>query len=209
MIVVIEKFKEVCEKFGGQYYTERRLTKEAKVCEFDDFDGYETFSIWLQKQKIKDDKFYISRWKFSEDLNRYVSEFEKHRDREKLSYETEKYITSQESLQNEFGKIFLNADMSSVMSATRQKVDKHIENLKPLYLRDKTSIDVGFNPNYNYYFAKASSTISADFHLAIKPTLKDISKVTENIVQSTSDIFFEELAKEMFRGKYKREKEKW
>ena len=196
---MIEKFREICEEFEGQYYAEKHFVREAEVCKFEDFDDYESFSIWLQKQKIKNDKLYISRWEFSENLNRYASEFEKHKDREKLSYETERYITSPKSLQDEFGKLLSNIDISSVMSTTEQKVEKLIDNLKIPHLRDKTSIDVGLNPDYNYYFAKASSTFNGECHLDIKPILKDMSEVTEDIAETASDIFLEELAKEIFK----------
>jgi len=193
---MIEKFEDMCKEFGGQYYREKKFASEIEVCEFYDFDDYEAFIRWLNKQEVKDPKSYVAKWKFGEGSYTYTSQFDVCRGGKELSYETEKSLMSADMLSEilrEKGKE--EVDMVKVFDKSMDKVEKEIEKIEPPYLRRHTDIEIGFDPDYDYYYAKAESLMNNP--ASPKDVLEDMGEVTNKLVDIAEDVFNEELDKEI------------
>jgi len=189
-------FKEMCEEYGGSYEKEKYLGKEAEVCNFENFDDYEAFIIWLDKQSVKDDKFYIARFDFKENGYDYRSQFEVYKGGKELSYATEKVLMSVDMLSSvleEKGKE--EVDIDKVIDRTIEKMEEEVEKVEPPYLRDNTYVDVAYDSVWDVYYAKAESSMLKPS--SVKHTLRDMDKVTEKLVNIAEDVFNTELRREI------------
>ena len=194
---MIEKFEEMCEEFGGQFVEIPHINGWAKICKFDLFDDYEAFIRWLDKQNVKEhNKYYIAEWELGEGSYYYKSWYEISRDGKELSYETEKSLMSANMLSEilrEEGKEEI--DMNAIIDKSVDKMKKEIEKIEPPYLREHTDVEIGFNPDYDYYYTKAESFMRNPD--SPKYVLRDMEKVTDKLVDIAEDVFNEELDKEI------------
>jgi len=192
----VDKFVNMCKEFGGEHYkkTDYFANKEAEVCELMNFDDYEAFITWLNKQRAND-KIFIAKWRFGEGNNEYKSEFEIHERGKELSYEIERSIDTPEGLNDYYGEKIINIDFGEVYDKTIKEVEKFIRKVEPPYLRDKVDVAVGLEPDHDFYYSKVSAYYKNP--VSLLPTLEDMEKVTDILADETEAIFHDVLDKEV------------
>ena len=193
-IINIKKFAEACEDFGGEFYKEIRKYE----CNFSDMEDYETFVKWLNNHKLYYPRAtYSAVYEYGEDNYWYKSDFTFDITGKTLSYETEKTIASPEMLFEDVPENkALNVDMGKVMEKAEDETLKEIDKLSPPYVRNLVNAEIGFNSNYDYYYAKASATYDNPSSLTTN-LMKDMDKATETLVNKAEDKFYDEFRKEL------------
>ena len=193
---MIEKFEDMCKEFGGQYYREKKLTNEIEVCEFDDYGDYGAFMQWLDKQKVKNSKSYVAKYEFEGGGYTYDSQFKIYKGGKELSSRVEKSLMSVDMLSDileEKGKEEIN--MKAVIDKSIDRMRKEIEKIEPPFLREHTDVEIGLDPDYDYYYVKAESFMTNP--ASPRFVLEDMDIVTNELVETAENVFNEELNKEI------------
>lgn len=209
----MDKFKELCEEFGGKHSEEKGgwLTRDAEICEFDDDDDFKAFAHWMNRQsKFPHGKEFKAKYDFMEGLGFMKSEFTVEDDEKHLLVEHEKSLGDPGSM-SEFIKIQIPAKHENISEDIIERIDwgdlyidtateKLIEKpeIKP-YLREHADVEVGFNSNWDYHYTKGIVNIPFHRGAHLRSILDDSERATEHIADNAEERFYKQLDKEIDR----------
>jgi hypothetical protein len=192
------------------------------ACELEDLEDFKSFAHWLNRQSHGPTKRIMSAlYEYDEASDIFRAEFQivGEKPTKHLFITNKRYIASTGSLDDyimesigrnpdtPFDQRILeppasgtwNMNFASICEdASSKKLIETIKDKKP-YLKEHTSIDVGYVGQDEAYYATVKINIPIDESSVLSSVLQDATETVEKLGEKSSEIFYKKLDKEINR----------
>lgn len=200
----MDKFKQMCEKFRGEFESVDSYLGKENRCVFENLDDFKMMIHWMSKQKMPSGK-HRTRWEMHEGIDFHEMEFYTKDDERTLILTKERSLGDTMVLSEYISEQARGKDIelpwSQIFNETASEELLKDVKAKP-YLMDDLDIEVGLNNDWDYYYVKGIvvNKLHEGSHLPsilddAKDAVDDIVEKAETRFYSRVDNYIKELSK--------------